>query len=120
FAAIDGAQRLWDEKGFWRSPAVASLYPWRLMPRVAGIALAVAVTIVAAPIAVMALGLVVFPIDFILRMVGGSGAPNLVARYLEVAQAAFAADGLPTWLPRLVLMVLAVAAVVAVWDGWQH
>ena len=23
FAAVDGAQRLWDEKGFWRSPAVA-------------------------------------------------------------------------------------------------
>ena len=25
FAAIDGAQRLWDEKGFWRTAAVASL-----------------------------------------------------------------------------------------------
>src|SRR5437667_6037678 len=28
FAAIDGAQRLWDEKGFWRSPGVASFYGW--------------------------------------------------------------------------------------------
>src|SRR3977135_1486681 len=34
FAAVDGAQRLWDDKGFWRTPGVASLYPWRLVPRV--------------------------------------------------------------------------------------
>ena len=33
FAAVDGAQRLWDDKGFWRAPAVQSLYPWRPMPR---------------------------------------------------------------------------------------
>jgi len=25
FAAIDGGQRLWDEKGFWRAPEVQSL-----------------------------------------------------------------------------------------------
>ena len=29
FAAVDGAQRLWDEKGFWRAPAGRALYPWR-------------------------------------------------------------------------------------------
>src|SRR5471032_52954 len=34
FAAVDGAQRLWDDKGFWRSPAVRSLYGWRTVPRV--------------------------------------------------------------------------------------
>src|SRR3954471_22957390 len=45
FAAIDGAQRLWDEKGFWRSPAVASLYPWRMLPQVVALALAVAIAI---------------------------------------------------------------------------
>ena len=120
FAAVDGAQRLWDEKGFWRSAAVASLYPWRLLPRVAAVALAVAIAIVAAPMAVIALGLVVFPIDFVLRIVGGSGAPGLVARYLALAQSAFAPEALPTLLPRLVLIVLGVAALGAVWDGWHH
>ena len=34
FAAVDGAQRLWDDKGFWRAAAVRSLYGWRLVPRV--------------------------------------------------------------------------------------
>src|SRR4051794_18969536 len=34
FAAIDGAQRLWDEKGFWRSPAVHGLVSWRRLLRV--------------------------------------------------------------------------------------
>src|SRR5207247_10864646 len=33
FAAVDGAQRLWDEKGFWRAPDVQSLYGWRVVPR---------------------------------------------------------------------------------------
>src|SRR3954469_10448486 len=33
FAAVDGAQRLWDDKGFWRGPAVWSLYRWRFVPR---------------------------------------------------------------------------------------
>src|SRR5580700_5568127 len=35
FAAIDGAQRLWEEKGYWRAPVVASFYSWRFGPRVA-------------------------------------------------------------------------------------
>src|SRR5437867_10916575 len=34
FAAIDGGQRLWDEKGFWASPAVRSLYGWKRAPRI--------------------------------------------------------------------------------------
>ncbi len=54
----------------------------------------------------MALGLIVFPIDFVLKMVGVSGAGGLVAAYLRLAQAAFAPQALPTWLPRLVLLVL--------------
>src|SRR5204862_1397779 len=28
FAAVDGAQRLWGEKGFWRSAAVSNFYAW--------------------------------------------------------------------------------------------
>ena len=119
FASVDGAQRLWDEKGFWRAEAIERLYPWRLVPRVIVWALAVSVGIVALPIAAVALGLVVFPIDFVLKMVGVSGASGLVAAYLRVAEDAFAPEALPTWLPRLVLLVLGTAGLVAGVDAWR-
>jgi hypothetical protein len=118
FAAVDGAQRLWDEKGFWRSPDVASLYGWRAVPRIIGWALAASVAIVAVPIAAVAVGLIVFPIDFVLKMIGAGGASGLVGSYLRFAESAFAPDALPTWLPRLVLLVLGGAAVVAAVEGW--
>ena len=117
FAAVDGAQRLWDDKGFWRAGGVGRLYEWRMVPRVIVSALAVSLAIVAIPIAAVALGLIVFPIDFVLKMVGISGAASLVTAYLHFAEAAFASEMLPTWLPRLVLIVLGSAGVVAVLDG---
>jgi len=118
FAAVDGAQRLWDEKGFWRADGIDRLYEWRIVPRVIVWALAVSLAIVAIPIAAVALGLVVFPVDFLLKIVGVSGASGLVAAYLKLAEAAFAPDALPTWLPRLVFLVLGTAAAVAFADAW--
>src|SRR5688572_11402489 len=73
FAAIDGGQRLWDEKGYWRAPELRSLYRWRVVGRVIVWAIAIAAAIVAIPLAVMVAGLVVFPLDFLLRMVGVGG-----------------------------------------------
>ena len=119
FAAVDGGHRLWDEKGFWRSDAVPQMYGWRLAPKIAGWALAASVAIVAVPIVAVAVGLVVFPIDFILKIVGGGGAPSVVAAYLSFAEASFAPAALPTWLPRLVLLVLGSAATIALVDGFQ-
>jgi hypothetical protein len=113
FAAIDGAQRLWEDKGYWRSAAVRSLYGWRTAPRLIAGGLALSVAIVAVPIAAVALGLIVFPIDFLLKMVGLNGG-GLSGAYVRGAEAAFAPGALPTWLPRIVLLVLfAVAAAVA-------
>src|SRR6266481_1208127 len=51
FAAVDGAQRLWDEKGFWRANGVERLYEWRLVPRAVAWALAASVAIVVLPTA---------------------------------------------------------------------
>ena len=116
FAAIDGAQRLWDEKGFWRSNTVSRFYAWRRAPRIVGWSLALSVAIVVLPIAVVAVGLIVFPLDFVLKIVGG-GARGLVSAYLAFAESAFAPSALPTWLPRLVLLVLGVAAAIALADG---
>jgi patatin-like phospholipase len=118
FAAIDGSERLWDEKGFWRA-GVRSLYPWRLAPRLAGWSILTALAIVAIPVAAVALGLVVFPIDFLLKLTGLGGAGGLVAAYLDLAQLAFAPEMFPTWLPRLVVIVLAAAAAVVLAAAWK-
>ena len=118
FAAIDGAQRLWEDKGFWRTPELRSLYRWHVVATIIAWAVALSVAVVAIPIAVMAAGLVVFPLDFLIRMVGGGGAAGLVGAYLELAQIAFAPDALPTWLPRLVLLLLGSAAAIAGVNAW--
>jgi hypothetical protein len=116
FAAVDGAQRLWEENGFWRAGAVRSLYAWRGVLRLIAGALALSVAIVGVPLLVMAIGLIVFPVDFLLKMVGG-GAANLVGSYLRAAETAFAPSALPTWLPRFVLLVLGLAALIALATG---
>ena len=56
FAAVDGAQRLWDDKGFWRAPAVATLYSWRPLVRLTALAVALSVVLVFVPLAAMAAG----------------------------------------------------------------
>jgi hypothetical protein len=118
FAASDGAERLWGEKGFWRAPAVRTMYPWRAMLRVAVGALALSVAIVAIPVGALALGLIVYPIDFVEKMFGGGGATDLLGAYLQFTQAAFDPSALPTWLPRLVVLVLGSAGVAALITGW--
>lgn len=118
FAAVDGAQRLWEEKGFWRAPAVRRLYRWRPVLQLTMMALAGAVALVAVPVVAIAAGLVVFPIDFLLKMAGVSAASGLVTRYLAFAEGAFAPTALPTWLPRLVLIVLGLAGVTAALAAW--
>jgi predicted acylesterase/phospholipase RssA len=118
FAAIDGAHRLWEDKGFWRAPNLQSLYRWDPVARVMGWAVAVAAAVVIIPIVVMAAGLVVFPLDFLVRMLGGGGAQGLVGPYLDFAERAFRPTALPTWLPRLVFLLLGGAAAIAAVQGW--
>jgi hypothetical protein len=112
FAAIDGGQSLWSEKGFWQAPGVRALYAWRPALRVAFWATGLAVAIVIVPLAAVAVGAAVFPIDFVARMLGLGGAGGLTGAYMRAAQRLFASDGLPTWLPRLVVLVLGMAALV--------
>lgn len=108
FTAVDGAQHLWSDKGFWKNPAVAGLYAWRPTLRLLLGALVLALAVVGVPLLAMALGLIVYPIDFLLKMVGLSGG-GLIAWYLRAAEAAFAPAAFPTWLPRLAVLVLGAA-----------
>jgi hypothetical protein len=118
FAAVDGAQRLWEDKGFWRSKTVRHLYVWRPIVRAVFWSLAAAAALLAVPLGAIAAGLIVFPIDFVLKMLGASSAGGLTGGYLAFTERAFAADALPTWLPRLVVLVLGVSGVAALIGGW--
>ena len=120
FAAIDGGARLWEEDGFWQANGVRALYGWRGVPRMVFGAVAASLLLVAVPLAAIALGLIVFPIDFALKMAGIGGDGGLTAAYLQFAEAAFAPQALPTWLPRLVVLILGLAGTIAVVDGWLH
>ena len=95
FAAIDGAQRLWEREGFLAGAGVAVALS--LACRGAGDRLGARASpsaIVAIPLAVMVAGLIVFPLDFLLRMVGVGGASGSRRRAIFASpQAAFAPDG---------------------------
>jgi hypothetical protein len=119
FAAVDGAQRLWEESGFWRSEPVRHLYSWRPMARAAVWAVAASIGIVAIPIGVVAAALIVFPIDFAVKMVGLGGIVDFADAYLRMLASAFSAGGFPTWLPRLVVLVLGLTGLLAVLIGWS-
>ena len=73
----------------------------------------------AVPLATVALGLVVFPIDFVLQDGRRRRRAGLVDDYLRLAAGGVRAGALPTWLPRLVLLVLGTAAAIALVDAWM-
>ena len=110
FAAIDGGQKLWGTPGFWDPNAVRQLYDWRPTLRFAAWAMAAALLIVAAPLAAVAIGAIVFPLDFVVRMIGVGGVAGLTGAYTRWVDRMFAPGALPTWLPRLAVLVLGLAA----------
>jgi len=111
FAAIDGGQKLWGEHAFWDPDRVKHLYDWRPTLRFAVWAMATALTIVAVPLLAVAIGAIVFPLDFMVRMLGLGGASGALGWYVRTADRLFAPNALPTWLPRLAVLVLGLAAV---------
>ena len=117
FAAVDGAQRLWDERGFWRGPGARRMYVWLPALRFAVLCLAAAVLVIAIPLLSVAVGLVVFPLDFALKLFGAAGIADW---YVSFAQGALAPAMLPTWLPRLAVLVLAAGAATLVATGWRN
>jgi hypothetical protein len=116
FAAVDGAQRLWDERGFWRGPGARRMYVWQPALRFAVLCLAAAIIVIAIPLLSVAAGLVVFPLDFVLKLFGATGVADW---YLTFVQTALAPAMLPTWLPRLAVLVLVAGAATLIVTGWR-
>lgn len=106
FVAVDGASRLWDEKGLWRAPAIAHLYRWRWPVRVLFALLAALAGVIASPLIFLALALVAYPVGLLLGMAGLESGAAAVQQYLALLARAFAPGALPTWLPRLVTFVV--------------
>ena len=107
-AAIDGGARLWDKDGVWRTPAPAAMYRWKVPLRAAAWIAVALLVVLLTPLLFLALGLVLLPVGFLLEMVGSDAGAALTATYSGWLQGAFAGDRLPTIVPRLAMVVLAV------------
>ena len=110
--AIDGASRLWDPEGIWRSRAVKNLYSWRLPLRIAAWIGLLGGTILLAPVFVLLIGLLVYLVGFLFEMLQAEVGRSLVSGYSGWLQMAFDAQHLPTAVPRLA--VIALTAIVLV------
>jgi hypothetical protein len=127
-AAIAGQAQLWDAHGVWRTPRTRDWYGWKGPVRWAGwLVVALLAALVAPVLLVVATGVVVYPIGFLLETAGSGYGTSLLAAYAGWLQTAFAGPRLPTFVPRLgmilvsalVLLVLA-AAVRAAREGWAR
>lgn len=117
-SAVDGGSQLWDTGGFWKSPAIATLYRWR-RPFVVLRWLAIALlAILALPALVLLLGLIVYPFALLFGMAGLNAGAQFIATFMAVLATAFAPPALPTWIPRLAALCSTVALVVLGVGAW--
>ena len=116
-AALDGAGRLWDPAGIWRSAAAARLYEWRWPIRAAAGLSVVLATILLAPVAVLLVGLLVYLAGFVLEMLQVRAGGTMVSLYSAWLQSAFAGPNLPTTVPRAATMALAAIILVVLAGG---
>jgi hypothetical protein len=112
-AAIDGSARLWEQNGLWSSPATRSFYDWKPLLRIVLWFAAALGVLLVVPLLVLALGLIAYPIGFLITLIGLSAGPALTAAYSGWLQSVFAPEHLPTVLPRFVMLVLVLMTVAA-------
>ena len=117
FGAIDGGARLWEPAGLWRSAGVRRLYRWRRSLRVACWMLTAAFAAVVLPVLVLAGAVVTFPIGYFLGLVGIEAGATVATAYTGWLDAVFAPSGAPSYLSRLVVVVVASLLVFLVSDA---
>jgi hypothetical protein len=110
-AAVDGASRLWDAGGIWHPPNAARLYRWKPFVRLALGVGAVLALLLCVPLILLALGLVVYPVGFLITLLGLDAGPAITAGYSNWLQTLFSPEYLPTSLPRLVMLALVLLGV---------
>ena len=95
-----------------RSEAVAELYRWRWpfrALRLLGIGL---IAVLAAPAPVMSAALFVYPVAMVLGMAGLESGARLIEFFVTFLAFAFAPAALPSWIPRLALLLCTAALIV--------
>jgi hypothetical protein len=113
-AAIDGAARLWDENaGIWRGAGVHPFYGWKPLIAATGWIAAALVCVLLVPVLFLAAGLLLSLLAFLLTLVGLSSGASWLASSAATLQLALAGDNLPTIVPRVAMLVLAVLFLVA-------
>ncbi|HQZ40400.1 MAG TPA: hypothetical protein PLH72_15305 [Vicinamibacterales bacterium] len=122
--AIDGAARLWEPAGLWRGHGAAGLYRWRWPFRWLRALVVALLAVLAVPLAVLMMVAAVYPVALGLGMLGLDSGASLAGRALAAVGAAFGPGALPTWVPRIALVVAAaglfVLALGAWFDWWRQ
>lgn len=111
FAAIDAAPRTWEDGGLWRTKPPIAWYRWRRALQSAALLMVAAAAILVVPLVVLATGLVVYPLSFLVQMVSVDAGHGMATWYAGWIARAFGADALPTVVPRLVTLAFACAAI---------
>lgn len=109
-AAIGGAPRLWEKDGLWLDPAAAAFYGWYWPVRALGWGLAAVMALLLVPVAVLGVGLLAIPLGYLVQMVAPEAGAGLLRAYGWITAWAFAGPHLPTFVPRLVTLVLVLLA----------
>ncbi len=109
FAAIDAGPKTWEDGGVWRRRPGPRLYQWRPSLNWAGLFTLAAVAVLIVPLLVLATALVAYPLSFLVQMVNVDAGFRLSAAYADMVRYAFAPAVLPTVIPRLVTLCLAIA-----------
>ena len=111
-AAIGGHARLWDASGVWRAPSTRGWYGWKRSIRWAGWLVAGLVTALIAPVVMVVLsGALVYPLGFLLETAGSGYGTALLSGYATWLQTVFAGPRLPTFVPRVGMILVSALAV---------
>lgn len=103
--AIDGAAPLWEAGGVWRSTAPAAFYRWRWPFRWLRLLLWSTLVVLAIPALALLLATAIYPVALALGMLGLAQGAEVAQRAIGAVGMAFAPEGLPTWVPRLVTLI---------------
>ena len=112
FAAIDAGAKTWEDGGVWRRRPAPRLYQWRPALQWACVCLLAALAVLTIPFLVLATALIAYPLSFLVQMISVDAGFRVAAAYTDTVWYAFSPAMLPTIVPRLVTLCLAIGFIV--------